>query len=248
MNVADEILLKVKTPEFNSIDFMSNVTFLRNKYSAILTSDWDGNIERGYSLPPIVTSRNDKKIIFTRDERTGGSWFAANDNGDIAVLLNRESLDIAKKRHQISSSLVLLDIISADSPIEAFAELQLQNTRAFSLILHTGQRLFELVWENGVKEINVKGIFAGQIWSSEPISDGKTVASKEKLFKDFLIASPKPYSTAIRNFHKELCKANSITQAILTNNSVMFFHTDVLEDKFYISSLPLKNTPFIISD
>jgi hypothetical protein len=248
MNLADETLIEVEIPEYNSIDSMCNVTFLKNKYSTILTSDWDGNVERGYSLPPMVTSRNNKNLIFTRDEKTGGSWFAANEDGDIAVLMNRESHDLAREHHRKSCSLVLLDIISSDAPIEAFAEMELQYTQAFSLIIYTKQRLFELVWENGEKEINVRGTLAEHMWSSVPAADGRTADEREKLFKDFLIAKPKPYATAIRTFHKELCKAHSITQAVLINNTIMLYHTDVLENKFYITSLPLKNALFHIRD
>jgi hypothetical protein len=249
MDLCNEMLLDVEVPEYNSNDAMCNVTFLKNKYSTILTSDWDGNVERGYSLPPIVATYGTKKVMFTRDEKTGGSWFAATDNGDIAVVMNNKAKDhINKENHLKSSSLILLEIISADSPFDVFAELNLQPIEPFSIVLYSNSKLYELIWDGDGKSINAPDTDSEHLWALAPEFGEGSLAEKEKQFKDFLIKKPKPYAAAIRTFHKELCKAFSITQAVLMSNNIMFYHMDMLDNKFYICSLPLKNTPFIIND
>ncbi|MFB9841659.1 NRDE family protein [Mucilaginibacter ginsenosidivorans] len=248
MELMDEMLTEVRVPEYKVIDFMCNVTFLKNKYSTILTSDWDGNVERGYALPPLTTTRNNKKIMFTRDEKTGGSWFAASEEGHVAVMIHQES-DLTRKENKLkSSSLLLLDIVCSDFPISFFTEYDLRYFEPFSLILYAGDKLYDMTWDNGEKTILDLEISEEHIWSSMPAYYRHYSTGKKEEFKNFLVKKPKPYASAIRTFHKELCQAPSVTQAVVMHNSVMFYHTDVLEDKFYISSLPLKNRPFLLND
>lgn len=227
---------------------MCNVTFLKNRYSTILTSDWDGNVERGYALPPLTTTRNNKKIMFTRDEKTGGSWFAASEEGHVAVMIHQES-ELTRKENKLkSSSLVLLDIVCSDFPISFFTEYDLGYFEPFSLILYIDDKLYDMTWDNGEKTIVGLDVAGEHIWSSMQAYYQQFSVEKREEFKHFLVKKPKPYAAAIRAFHKELCKVPSITQAVVMTNCIMFYHINVLEDKFYVSSLPLKNRPFLLND
>jgi len=147
-----------------------------------------------------------------------------------------------------SSSLLLLDIISSDFPLSFFTEYDLKYFEPFSLILYIGDKLYDMTWDNRETTIIDLEMSEEHIWSSMPVYYRQYSAEKKDEFKSFLVKSPKPYASAIRTFHKDLCKAPSVTQAVVMNNCVMFYHTDVLEDKFYISSLPLKNRPFLLND
>ena len=69
---------------------------------------------------------NNKNIIFPKDAKAGGTWFAASESGTILVLLNG-----AKEKHQVQLSYrksrgqIVLDIISSFSPKDIWNEIDL---------------------------------------------------------------------------------------------------------------------------
>ncbi len=67
---------------------MCTVSFIALTKGAILTSNRDEHVSRSIALYPEIYQANNRKIMFPKDSKAGGTWFISNENGDIGVLLN----------------------------------------------------------------------------------------------------------------------------------------------------------------
>ena len=67
---------------------MCTVSFVSVNGHIIITSNRDENIQRPTAAAPDFEMQGQKKIIFPKDAKAGGTWFAACSNGAVAVLLN----------------------------------------------------------------------------------------------------------------------------------------------------------------
>ena len=147
---------------------MCTVSFVRSRGIAILTSNRDEKVVRGGALPPEVKIYNGKKIIFPGDTKAGGTWFAANEDGNIAVLLNGAFYNHVKKEsYRKSRGLVLLDIISSDNPYKEFKSLNLEAIEPFTVILSTENKLCRLVWDGDMKtskDLNTNEAYVFQVY------------------------------------------------------------------------------------
>lgn len=96
---------------------MCTVSFVATNDKIIITSNRDEKTVRPSAIPPRNYTVNGKNIIFPKDPKVGGTWFVANADGAILVLLNG-----ADEKHEMqlsyrkSRGLIVLDMISSFSP------------------------------------------------------------------------------------------------------------------------------------
>ena len=96
---------------------MCTVSFVRANDSIIITSNRHENIRRQNAVKPALYESSDKRIIFPKDPRAGGTWFAATDTGVVCVLLNGAfEKHIPVPPYRKSRGLVLLEIIENEDP------------------------------------------------------------------------------------------------------------------------------------
>lgn len=67
---------------------MCTVSFVATNDKIIITSNRDEKTVRPSAIPPRNYTVNGKKLIFPKDPKAGGTWFVANADGTILVLLN----------------------------------------------------------------------------------------------------------------------------------------------------------------
>ena len=67
---------------------MCTVSFIPVQGKVFITHNRDEKIARPKALYPNEYNINGHKLLFPRDTAAGGSWFAMNQNGSAAVLLN----------------------------------------------------------------------------------------------------------------------------------------------------------------
>ena len=194
-----------------------------------------------------------KKIIFPKDARAGGTWFAAADNGTVAVLLNGAfKKHIAKPPYRKSRGLILLEIIEAGKPISFFNSLNLDNIEPFTIVLYQSGILHELRWDGTGKHVKQLDISGNYIWSSSTLYTDEIIERRENLFKQFIHAPCGITAAGIYNFHacnnddtengfiinrQTGMKTFSITQAVVNDNAVNFLHTDLLQQKEYTEKM-----------
>ena len=166
---------------------MCTVSFINANGKIIITSNRDEQVIRPSALPPKEYIINDKKIIFPKDAKAGGTWFAVNEKGTVLVLLNG-----ADEKHTIQTSyrksrgLIALDVISKDAPIGFWQEINLENIEPFTLIVYQNTALFQLRWNGISKETVLLDANKNHIWSSSTLYPKVIREERSQWFYDFL--------------------------------------------------------------
>jgi uncharacterized protein with NRDE domain len=228
---------------------MCTVSFVRVNDAVIITSNRDEHIQRENAAAPGFHQLQNKKIIFPKDTRAGGTWFAAADNGVVAVLLNGAfQKHIAQPPYRKSRGLVLLEIIEADRPLFFFKTLSLDNIEPFTIVLYQPGLLHELRWDGNDKHEKALDITGNYIWSSATLYSDEIIEHRENLFDRFIHSAEGITAATIHDFHgsnngdtengfvisrQTGMKTFSITQAVVQSDAVNFSHADLLEEKRY---------------
>jgi uncharacterized protein with NRDE domain len=228
---------------------------VRVKDSVIITSNRDENIQRKTAAAPAFHLLPNKKIIFPKDAKAGGTWFAAADNGVVAVLLNGAFVKhIARPPYRKSRGLVLLDIIEADDPFLFFKEIDLDNIEPFTIVLYQSANLYELRWDGNNKYEKLLDASENYIWSSATLYSDEVINVRKKLFEQFIQTEKNITGGTVHDFHnydhgdaengfiidrQTGMKTFSITQAVVIADAVKFLHTDLLQHQQFEETLDI---------
>ncbi|MEP7256449.1 MAG: NRDE family protein [Ferruginibacter sp.] len=236
---------------------MCTVSFISAGNKKIITSNRDENVQRGKASAPDFEILNNKKIIFPKDSKAGGTWFAAADNGVIAVLLNGAFVKhVPAPPYRKSRGLILLEIIESDNPLSFYAVMSLQNIEPFTLVLYQQGTLHELRWDGNSKHELLLNNSGNYIWSSATLYTDEIIQHRKNLFDKFVDNTATITADLIYQFHSNNneddengfvinrqtgLKTFSITQAVLQNETVDFLHTDLLQHQKFEQSMIISN-------
>ncbi|MBR9854685.1 MAG: NRDE family protein [Algicola sp.] len=225
---------------------MCTVSYISTGGQRFITSNRDEHISRPLALEPKEETIGSMKVLFPKDPKAGGTWFAINENGSVAVLLNggfvghRPTGDYARSR-----GLVLLDIIASENPIALLQEMKLSRIEPFTLVLYTSE-LLEFRWDGHQKYFRPMDRDKNHIWSSATLYKDEVIEHRQKLFKKFVEGNPQVAAYDVVDFHSNNhddfengfiidresgLKTFSVTQAILDKDSgIVMHHSDLLND------------------
>ena len=111
---------------------MCTVSFVYSQDKIIITSNRDEKVIRPNAIPPKKHTINGKSIFFPKDPKAGGTWFAVDVYGTVLVLLNgAEEKHEVKLPYRKSRGLIVLDIISSESPKDFWSQIDLENSNPF---------------------------------------------------------------------------------------------------------------------
>lgn len=232
---------------------MCTVSFVVANCKTIITSNRDEKVIRPSAVEPKSYLVNNKSIIFPKDAKAGGTWYAITEDATILVLLNG-----AIKKHQLKPSyrksrgLIVLDIISSNSPIEQWNDIDLFNIEPFTLILFQDSKLYQLQWNEIEKETINLDPSQNYIWSSSTLYSNEIREKRSQWFREFLDTKPAADATEIFNFHRytekdnqehglvinraDLLKTLSITQAVVKDNEVILSYYDLQQQKKFTNT------------
>ena len=226
---------------------MCTVSFISQDSRYTITSNRDEHTSRPSSFEPREEVINGCKLVYPKDPKAGGTWFAINEKGTVGVLLNGAfEKHISQGGYAKSRGLILLDIISANSAMQHIEEIDLHNIEPFTLVLFENHTLLQFRWDG--REKHIKPLDKGQnhIWSSATLYTQEIRAHRESLFSTFLASNDTTNAAAIVDFH---CSNNedyengfiidrstglktfSVTQAVIHTNEITLDHFDLLQDK-----------------
>lgn len=236
---------------------MCTVSFVRVNDAVIITSNRDEHIQRVNAAAPAIHQLQNKKVIFPKDALAGGTWFAAADNGVIAVLLNGAfQKHIARPPYRKSRGLILLEIIEADEPLSFFKTLDLGNIEPFTIVLYQPGLLHELRWDGNDKHEKAMDINGNYIWSSATLYSDEIIEHRENLFGRFMHSTERITAATVHDFHASNngddengfvisrqtgMRTFSITQVVVYSSAVNFSHADLLEQKQYTETMPMNH-------
>jgi uncharacterized protein with NRDE domain len=234
---------------------MCTVSYINDKGKVIITSNRDENKYRSPALAPKTYTLNDRKVIFPKDPKGGGTWFAVNDLNTVVVLLNgAQEKHSPQPFYKRSRGLVVLDLIETQDTLHVWEALDLGNIEPFTIILFHGQQLYQMRWDGIKKSITELNSTTNYIWSSSTLYSKEVQQQKQKAFTAFLKQEKNIDQLGILEFHSlskfentanglplmnksELMTVN-ITQVILKDSSLTMKHLDVINDQKSCNTSP----------
>lgn len=227
---------------------MCTVSFVSSNGKTIITSNRDEKIYRPRAIAPKNYLINNKNIIFPKDPKAGGTWFAIDENGTVLVLLNG-----ANEKHEVklpyrkSRGLIVLDVISSFSPKDFWQAIDLENIEPFTLVLFQENELYQLRWDGIDKESTSLNTNKNHVWSSSTLYSTAIRDKRADWFHTFLDVNPTISETEMLNFHRyteeenkenglvinrnDELKTLSITQYVIEQNRVSIMHYDLISKK-----------------
>jgi len=224
---------------------MCTVSFVNSNDKIIITSNRDEKVMRPNALEPKNYLINNKKITFPKDNKAGGTWYAVDEFSNVLVLLNgAEEKHVLKDSYRKSRGLIVLDLISSNSPYQAWKKMDLENIEPFTIILFENQTLYQLRWneiEKNTKKLDAKESY---IWSSSTLYSKEIREQREQWFRTFLDTTPMVNEEELFLFHRNTeventeydliinrnnsLKTLSITQSIIEKNKVIINYSDLV--------------------
>ena len=223
---------------------MCTVTFAADNQRTFITSNRDEHVLRP-AIPPKIYEINGKQLLFPKDPRAGGTWFATDEFSNVAVLLNGGfEKHVPVNPYRRSRGLVVLDLISSDIPVHCWKAIDLEQIEPFTIILFVSHRLYELVWDGLQKHLLPLDVAQKYIWSSSTLYSKNVRQQRQQLFNDHVNDGSKISAKRILDFHKnadlhdhenglviDRCgklKTLTITQAIVKSEATTVMHDDLI--------------------
>ncbi len=233
---------------------MCTVSFVFSKDKYIITSNRDEKTNRADAIAPKLYLINKKKIIFPKDPKAGGTWFAINDNGTVMVLLNgAKHKHLPKSNYKKSRGLILLDVMSEECCLIAWQNIDLENIEPFTLILFESKQLYHLQWD-GTKKYNLNlPENKSYIWSSATLYTPEVITDRVNVFNHFITKTKMVSAKNVFQFHRytqsndslnglvinrnNQLKTLSITQSVIIKNKIKLKYASLMPDKVISKSL-----------
>lgn len=231
---------------------MCTVSFVSSNNKVIITSNRDEQVARP-AIEPKSYLINGKNIIFPKDPKAGGTWYAVDENANVLVLLNGASeKHVWNPPYRRSRGLIVLDIISSDSPIETWSQIDLDNVEPFTLVLYQNQELYQLRWDGTSKEKLKLDVSQNHVWSSSTLYPKEIREKRAQWFSTFLDTKPEVTETEMLHFHRyteegnqqnglvinrnDTMKTLSITQTVIEKNKVALHYSDLINQNEFANS------------
>ncbi len=231
---------------------MCTVSFVSSNNKVIITSNRDEQVIRP-AIEPKSYLINGKNIIFPKDPKAGGTWYAIDENANVLVLLNGASeKHVWNPPYRRSRGLIVLDIISSHSPIDAWTQIDLDNIEPFTLVLYQDQQLYQLRWDGSEKEKQTLDSSQNHVWSSSTLYPKEIREKRAQWFTTFLDTKPEVTETEMLHFHRyteegnqqnglvinrnDTMKTLSITQTVIEKNKVVLHYSDLINQNEFANS------------
>jgi hypothetical protein len=235
---------------------MCTVTIFRGKNEFILTSNRDEHISRVVQTKPLIKSIQNIQVMFPQDPLAGGTWFATNELGGTAVLLNGAfTRHVRLPNYRLSRGVVLLEVLNTSDPLSSLLKIDLENIEPFTMILVVDDTLTEFRWDGLKKHVSSLEKNTPHIFSSATLYDPTQRQHRENLFNQFLKESSVKNAETIFDFHKqtnndslngfvmkrsEVLRTLSITQVITSVTGSKMKHYDVISETYFHAELGRK--------
>ena len=226
------------------------MTFLPLSDSLVFTSNRDETLTRPLAFAPALAEIGGKQVLFPRDPKAGGTWFAVADDGTVAVLLNGAfERHIPGGNYRRSRGLVLLDIVSSSDPMKEADVYDMTGIEPFTFLLYRHVRFIEFRWDGLRKHIKELSLTTPCIYSSATLYEPQIVKQRERWFEAYLADGEAKTAASIRDFHSEagrgdaanglvmnrgeFFKTQCITQAVWKGDSISLYHHDLIREEVH---------------
>jgi uncharacterized protein with NRDE domain len=201
---------------------MCTVTYIPVRNGFYLTSNRDEKQSRPAALEPGTYRGRTGSLLFPKDRRAGGTWFAVHEKGHVAVLLNGACHPhTPKPPYRRSRGLILLDLIDQPNSLQAFLDIDLDNIEPFTFILVEEGRLHECRWDGLRRSHRRPDAGLPHIWSSATLYSPEVIRKRERWFRNWLEGHPQPDSEAILGWHQQAGEGDAHNDVLMNRGGQM---------------------------
>ena len=224
---------------------MCTVTYIPTKEGCIITSNRDEKITRERALPPTEYYIEEKKIIFPKDPKAGGTWIAHSETKIVVLLNGAQEKHIPKSNYRKSRGLVVLELISVENSLQYWQSVDLTDIEPFTIVLFENNKLLQLQWNEIEKSIEEKDKNKSHIWSSSTLYSKEIREQRKTWFYNFMQNKSNLSAEDIFHFHQftecenkeyglqinrnDTLKTISITQCQVTQDNIEMLYLDLFE-------------------
>jgi hypothetical protein len=202
---------------------MCTVTYIPTVDGFCLTSNRDENSRRGRAQAPALYSAGTSEVIYPKDSEAGGSWVVLKEKGTAAVLLNGAFLKhLRTPPYRLSRGLVLLDIVRQPDPLEYLAAMNLEGIEPFTVVLYSGEKLWDCRWDGKKKHIHSLDQSVPHIWSSATLYDQSIANQRRQWFENWLGTKEQVDPADIVDFHQKAGNGDRRTSLVMNRDDEMY--------------------------
>jgi uncharacterized protein with NRDE domain len=229
---------------------MCTVSFVYANNSFLLTSNRDEKITRPSAIEPKIYQTATKKIIYPKDAKAGGTWFVVDEFGNAIILLNGgKTKHIPKHKYRLSRGVIVLDLIASNAIVATWKTIDLTDIEPFTLLVLENKQPFQLQWSGEEKSTIELDSNQTYIWSSSTLYTPDIQEQRSAWFSQYMNENQEISAEKMKFFHKNtepkdakngliinrdnLYKTLSVTQTVISENSVSVNHSDLIMDEEY---------------
>ncbi len=212
----------------------------------VLTSNRDEAPNRT-SLAPDFYFGKDVKLLYPKDNMSGGTWIGMSDKNRLVCVLNGAFVCHERQLgYRLSRGIVAKDFLISDAIESTIENYSLENIEPFTMVIadwNDALRFFELVWDGEQKHFKELPL-EPKIWSSSTLYSKAMRHERLQWFRDFK-SDYKLNAESLLLFHKTagagnedygvvmnrgFVKTTSITQVEKTDD-VLRMHYENIQNK-----------------
>ncbi|PKQ43800.1 NRDE family protein [Confluentibacter flavum] len=226
---------------------MCTVTIIpKGKNDFVITSNRDEAPNRT-SSSPLFYSVNDVKLLYPKDDLSGGTWIGISEKNRVICVLNGGFVSHKRQSsYRLSRGVVAKDFMISEAIETTIQTYDLTNIEPFTMVIvdwNDTLRFFELVWDGDQKQVKELPL-EPQIWSSATLYSEVMRNERLQWFNTF-ISQNKLNPESLLEFHKTggagnedygvimnrgFVKTTSITQVEKTKDALNM-HYENLQNK-----------------
>ncbi|MBU3822057.1 NRDE family protein [Flavobacteriaceae bacterium XHP0103] len=238
---------------------MCTVTIIpKGKNGFVLTSNRDEDPSR-QSLNPDFYLAEGVKLLYPKDEMSGGTWVGISEKNRCVCILNGGFEKHERKpSYRKSRGVVAKDFLIADAIETSLETYNLNAIEPFTMLVvdwNDVLRLFELVWDGEKKHIKELSLEA-EIWSSSTLYSDPMKKKRKQWFETFKKDNELTVDSLLR-FHKSagennddygvimdrgFVKTTSITQVIKADDAIEMHYENLQNNQKASTVFNLRQT------
>ncbi|MCF8272240.1 MAG: NRDE family protein [Flavobacteriaceae bacterium] len=241
---------------------MCTVTIIpKGKNDFVLTSNRDEAPNRISSAPEVYVI-NGTKLLFPKDELSGGTWIGISEKNRLVCVLNG-GFELHKRlpNYRLSRGVVANDFLISENILITIDSYNLTNIEPFTMVIadwNMDLKFYELVWDGTKKYVSQLPV-EPKIWSSSTLYNQTMKDERNQWFETFKKEQGLNSQTLLQ-FHKTAGKNNneygvimnrgfvkttSITQVEKTADSIEMIYENLINETVSKSQF---NLPQIVND
>ncbi len=226
---------------------MCTVTYVPLPNGFCITSNRDEQIARPSAIPPKEYIINNQTIVFPKDQKAGGTWFAQSETATLVLLNGAAEKHIPKPYYRKSRGLIVLDLIASPNVLMTWNEIELNEIEPFTIVLYENHKLYQLQWNEVIKSTKEMPTNTTHIWSSSTLYSKEIREKRAEWFSQFLKDTETLSADELLHFHQftenentdfglqinrnNILKTVSITQVVSSNGMSNIKYIDLLANE-----------------